>query len=114
LTAATEKQRLALVKLGVAAPAILTKSEASEVIGRAIEDARDDSNRSRLSLATLQACDPAGGRGTSRGRRYLCPFEACRGHQNERKHRSLCIGYLRRVPMPQMRRKGPSGGFCEG
>jgi hypothetical protein len=91
LTAATEKQRLALVKLGVAAPAILTKSEASEVIGRAIEDARDDCNRSRLSLATLQACDPAGGRGTSRGRRYLCPFEACRGRQNERKHRSLCI-----------------------
>lgn len=89
MTAATEKQRAALVKLGLAAPASLTKSQASAAIERAIEDGYD--GRERLSLATLQARDPYGGQGTSRGRHFLCPFEACSGHQNARKHRSLSL-----------------------
>jgi hypothetical protein len=91
---ATDKQRDALVKLRAygstsAIPDKLTKSEASKQIDEAL--ARDSYGSDRLSLATLLSRDPNGGRGSANGKHYLCPFEACRDHQEARKHRSLSV-----------------------
>jgi hypothetical protein len=92
----TEKQRAALVKLGVythetAIPATLSVAEASEAIKQAIEEGRGKREADRLSLATIQAHDPNGGRGAADGKHFLCPLPACAGHQNPKKHRSLSV-----------------------